>query len=400
MWKWSGLINTRNLHSITGYSTLLIGLLLCTIEVSQLSAEEFFWSGPGVVLLNNGNVLIGQDVQPQGTNIVIRIDETAQVQVHSDQVVKIATQISELYLHQVASTRQWGAGDHFQLAKWCLRHGLVNEASQHYEVLKELSGNHPKFRVFEAELKQVLLQDPVMQAALKAAGSFPSGDTAETPNSETTADSNKQVIAPETSETELSLVALAKSPVHQTYFRQQLLPFLTMRCGQAGCHGPLGKTDFQIGKGGSIRGRQASDVSLESVVKYLNAQKTEDSTLWIKATTRHGTQPIVSLSIDKPAERELLQRLKSWHQSLYGFVGTEKVAQVPAPFSPQVMPRKLDSTVVDAEQVQPTQAIPKKEVESDLLMLEREIAKLEEKELARKSPQNRHDPEEFNRLYR
>ncbi len=380
---------------------LLFLLTFFAAPACCISEEEMVWSGPGYLLLKNGNIILGKDIFPQNQSVLVRIDDSAEIRFPAKEVVHIGRDVKALYEFQVANTLKWEVGEHFHLAKWCLKNGLVEDAYGHYVQVKALSSGHTKFRQFETELREYLLQDPVMQAALKA--TYPDSPYVKKASSEVPDQENK-----DTPVQQKSSPAIAISPIHQDYFRRQVQPFMVLRCGQAGCHGPLGKTDFTIGKSGSLKGRPAGEISLETTLKFLDHPQTEATQLWIKATTRHGMQPASALSVDDKAERELLERLRYWHQSM---VATPKpiAAQAMLAANPLGRNEKAAASNSIAESSKPSTAVDKgdaespamleSEVGSELLALEREIAKLEEKEKARKQPTNRHDPEEYNRRF-
>ena len=152
-----------------GWVRCLAWTFALVVVHSACAENEFVWSGPGCVLLKNGNVLSASDIAPQGKVVSVRLDETGDVRIPIKDVVSIGRDKLELYYYQVSKTTRWEAGEHWQLAKWCLRQGLVEQSREHYEQLKKLSGDHAKFKQLDSELKQALLQDPVMKAALKAA---------------------------------------------------------------------------------------------------------------------------------------------------------------------------------------------------------------------------------------
>ena len=205
----------------------------------------------------------------------------------------------------------------------------------------------------------------------------------------------------------------------QDYFRMHIQPFLALRCGQAGCHGAYGKSDFHVSKGGALQGQRSNDVSLDSAARFLDHENIEATTLWLKTTTAHGSQGAPSLTTTKAAERELLNRLRQWHLSvnrsntvvvMSPMVQVEHIAR--APSSAEVSSNRMvvgtnasakgivreheNSPAPSTATVGTGAKLP--EIGDELLALEREITKLEEKERAKKTS-NRHDPEEFNRRF-
>ena len=386
-----------------------------------LSQDELVWSGPGCVLLKNGNVLQANSITTKGKQVAIRLDQTGEVNLSSKDIAAIGRDNLELYQHQVKVTTHWETGEHWNLAKWCLRHGLIKQSFFHYEKLKELSGDHSKFKQLDAELKQALLQDPVMKAALKTVYPSASVEAASFVTlNQSTSESNTNPKRAAADSTTLPQNQSAKTfgvnRVAQDYFRQHIQPFLVMRCGQAGCHGAFGKSEFQITKSGSLHGQRAVDVGFTSTARFLDQESVEATKLWIQATTAHGMQKAPSLTIQDPVERELLNRIQLWHQAIYRTAQTATTAKPDdaLAFAPATVialkssanaktmnsqvqnPDSLKDITAGSLPTNPASLLP--EVRGDLLALEREIAKLEVKELARKTP-NRHDPEEFNRRY-
>jgi len=393
---------------------------------SVRAGEEIVWSGPGCVLLKNGNVLSATDIVPQGKLVAVRLDETGEARIPAKDIVTIGRDKLELYNYQVAKTTRWEAGEHWQLAKWCLRQGLVEQSHVHYEQLKKLSGTHAKFKQLDSELKQALLQDPVMKAALNAALPTEQVSSASHPDSvgvdalgRTSLDGAKSAtVASAKHDVVKSAIKIDRNA--QDYFRQNIQPFLAMRCGQAGCHGAYGKSDFHIAKVGVLHGQPSSEISLNSAAQFLDNENIEATKLWINATTAHGTQTTPSLTTKDSAERDLLNRLRLWHQAVMrtnAVVTISPMVQV-SPASRRadptdatmsrnpigLLPRSNTMAEGKAANVIPslTRAvgpeIPLPEIGDELLMLEKEIAKLEEKERAKKSSR-RHDPEEFNRRF-
>ncbi len=405
-WSWS----TR------GWCIFLSGLWL----VSASWAQEFDWSGPGCVLLQNGNVLQGREVRSQGRSVVIRLDQTGEVSVPATQIVTIGTDVRALYQHQWNAMRRWEPGDHFQLAKWCIRNGLIEEAYAHYLQLKASSGGHSKFKQFESELRQSLLQDPSMQAALRAAAPLASpseqGVPAHAEKALTTVSAELSKQAP--------VAPVGVSKASQDYFRRQIQPFLAMRCGQAGCHGAYGQNAFHVARSGSLLGRPAHELSFESALKFIDGGPIEQTLLWNKATTKHGTQVMAGLDAKITAELALLERLRAWHRTWHTagaappvtasvhtlpplVVSPPSPLRVAAQRPPSAASTANDQPILAAHVEEQGQGTPivsdpyhLPDVGHELLWLEREIAKLEKIESSRRAPAiNRHDPEEYHRLY-
>ncbi|MDZ4850819.1 MAG: hypothetical protein SGI77_16145 [Pirellulaceae bacterium] len=380
----------------TTKSFSIVAVFILSSQV--IASDEFQWSGPGYVLLKNGNVLSASRIETQDKLVAVELDKTGQVRIPNKDIVVIGRNPLELYRYQVSKTAKWGAGEHWNLAKWCLRQGLFEQAHEHYEQLKKESGDHAKFKQLDAEMKQALLRDPVMKSALAAA--FPTRIVS-TAFHITEKQQVGKIASSAAEATPLNVSPSAKTKAlplekdskrySQDYFRSQLQPLLAMRCGQAGCHGAFGKTEYHIAKSGSLHGQPAADISYASARSNMDNEILEATRLWLKATTAHGPQSVPSLSIQTESERELLDRMRIWHQGLYRTT------------TPSLMPKATANSQPKPDNAIPaltnqTRSTPALELGDDLLELEREIAKLEVKERERKSA-NRHDPEAFNRRF-
>ncbi|MCY2975928.1 MAG: hypothetical protein NTW52_14830 [Planctomycetota bacterium] len=398
---------------------------LASTRSSTLDREWYYngWSGPGFVLLKSGNVIHG-DVITQGNGLLVRLDNTGEINLGSSNVVAVKESLLGLYDYQVARVVRWESGEHWNLAKWCLRNGLMDQAYYHYLKLKAVAGSHPSFKRMEAEIKSELLLDPVVKEALRARNvqqasanptSLASNDESPKPSPEAVPISELAKIEVNTPKVKSAVDTshLVLDRYTQEFFRQQVYPFLVLKCGQAGCHGGSGKSEFQITRSGSQRNRRTSDASLATTIQYVVDSNFEQTPLFSKATAAHGNRNNAPLEMNTPADRELVERLRYWHAALhrntYRPIASPQVANAvrptqefprlasngnAAPTSP--VPMSNPAQVPAQVMVEPNTLVP--EVGSGLLMLEREIAKLEAIEKARKTC-DLHNPAEFNKQF-
>lgn len=403
----------------------LTGTSPASTASSTLDREWYYngWSGPGYVLLKSGNVLHG-DVITQGNGLLVRLDDTGEINLSSSNIVAVKESLLGLYDYQVARVVRWESGEHWNLAKWCLRNGLMDQAYDHYLKLKAVAGNHPSFKRMEAEIKSELLLDPIVKEALRARNvqkastdstSLAGNDESSKPISEAGPSSEQakmEVNTPKAKST-VDTSHLVLDRYTQEFFRQQVYPFLVLKCGQAGCHGGSGQSEFQITRSGSQRNRRTSDTSLAATIQYAVDSNFEQTPLFSKATAAHGNRNNAPLEMNTPADRELVERLRYWHAALHrNTTRPSALPQVAAAGRPTQEFPKLASNgnaapassaamsnpaQVPAQlMVEPNTLVP--EVGSGLLMLEREIAKLEAIEKARKN-RDLHDPAEFNKQF-
>ncbi len=403
-------------HSIAtpGYATVS-----SSTSSPTLDREWYYngWSGPGYVLLKSGNVLHG-DVITQGNGLLVRLDDTGEINLGSSNIVAVKGSLIELYDYQVARIVRWESGDHWNLAKWCLRNGLMDQAYHHYLELKSAAGSHPSFKRMEAEIKSELLLDPVVKEALRARGiqQISTTSAALASSHDTTKPSSEQTTIEGSTRTTKSAVDtshLVLDQYTQEFFRQQVYPFLVLKCGQAGCHGGSGQSEFQITRSGSQRNRRTSDTSLAATIQYVVDSNFEQTHLFGKATTAHGNRNNAPLEMNTPADRELVERLRYWHAALHRNTSRPTTSPQVAAAGRQVQeyprlasngnathaappPTSMSPSNPTQVFVEPNALVP--EVGSGLLMLEREIAKLEAIEKARKT-RDLHDPAEFNKQF-
>jgi hypothetical protein len=399
-------------RDLFGKSLFLLGWLTLVSTVlwtEECLAAEWNWAGPGYVLLENGNVVEAVAIESQKDSIRVQLDKTGEIKLPNQRVITIGKDIRSLYDFQIATTPRWQSGEHLQMAKWCLRNGLVDEAFQHYLQLKELTGQHAKFKQIEAELAQTLLKDPSMQAALQPT------------------QANQSIVSPTQAATKQSPVAKTKSenrhpdnPLSEEFFRRQIQPVLAMRCGQGGCHGSLGKSNFHIAKSGHLHGRPASEMSFHSAIAFFDGEAVEETSLWRNATSKHGNQPIVSIDPSLPTDREIIDRLRQWHSlhhtptkaAAIELASTKPTANTNlghtngaienANVGKHNHPARLSETNGEEPPKLVTNgSLPElPNIGSEILMLEQQIAKLEEKERSRTSKaSSRYDPEVFNQKY-
>lgn len=393
-----------------------------------LAAEAISWNGHGAVLLKNGNVFQG-NVIPQGKTILVKLDDTGEVTLSSQEVVTVAEDVKALYQYQIDRTRRWDSGEHFQIAKWCIRHGLIEQSKYHYGELRKQSGSHAKFKQMDSELRLALLQDPTVRKAMEASG-------VATPLEPSKDSSNEKSDSAKSGKQQVSMLAgqHGLDRLSQEFFRVQIQPFMSTRCGQAGCHGSLTKSDFHVAKSGVIKGLKAADASYLSAVQFFPAEPIETTPLWRCCLEPHGGQAVASLSLQTPIDRNMLERLRQWHLVLHRnnpnrarlltpTTTNEQVASSvtshaneqhskPSVETQRIAPNQFattsndippfdanlsdtESSKADAE-LKDIQRLP--QGGKELLSLEKEIARLEAIEKSRKKA-DPHDPAEFNRRY-
>ncbi len=404
-------------------------LILANVVADQPTASE-----PRFLLLRNGNVLKGV-VRSEKDRVSIAADGNSTLYVEAKQVAFIGPTLDSLYQHQRSGVRQWGTGEHWQLAHWCIQQGLIDHAIEHYQVLEGSASESPRFKQLEHSLREALLaEEPVKQAV-----SQQSPITLPAPF-----ESKRQPESSPVTKASAETPRLKSVPVEANHessetwnkheipgyirktFQNSILPVLVSRCGQSGCHGLLGKSDFHVYQ--PIGDQSASTLArdLDEVLRYVDRERMPESPLLAYATKAHGIQRNPSLNPARADERALIERISFWVKSLvlsqkpettmpsqYPLNSQDKpsvtraVANVPVPPHSIRKSKRIDEVEQDrtAKLSKPAKSAPPTEFlsMSELADLEAAIEKFETQtgsngtSAAKKDP---FDPDVFNRQFR
>lgn len=264
------------------------------------------------VLLKNGNVLKGS-IRTDKERISIA-DGNSNLFVETRQVAFIGPTLESLYQHQRSNVKQWGTGEHWQLADWCIQQGLIDHAVEHYEVLEKTASDSPRFKQLEHLLRQALLTDETVKQAVH----YQTEKNSVTPaNSEAPRTKNQD--SANATEKERAAESWSKHEIPgyiRKTFQTTILPILVSRCGQSGCHGMMGKSDFHLYQPVGDQSAITLARDLDEVLKYINREHIQESPLMAYATKAHGIQRNPSLNQAKGDERQLIERINFWVKSL------------------------------------------------------------------------------------
>ena len=322
------------------FVSLLLGLSLI---VSSVFAEQPSTAEHSFVLLRNGNVLKGL-VRSEKDRISIAEGGNSIVSVETKQVSFIGTNLESLYQHQRSKVRNWGTGEHWQLAHWCIQQGLVDHAIQHYKVLEESASDSPRFKQLEHLLREAMLADETVKQAVQRQSQ---ASAPKTSNNEFNSQASAVVKA--NAETPiLKSVPNAESSeswnkneipgyIRKT-FHKDILPVLVSRCGQSGCHGMLGKSDFHIYLPSGDQSASILTRDLDEVLRYIDRDRFQDSPLLAYATKSHGLQRNPSLNQSRDDDRKLIERINFWVKSLAFSQRAETTMPAQYPMNPPVAP--------------------------------------------------------------
>ena len=322
---------------------LIVGssLVIASVVADQPISAELSY-----VQLKNGNVLKGI-VRSEKDRVSVAVDGNSNLLIERKQIAFIGPTLESLYQYQRASIRQWGTGEHWHLAHWCIQQGLLEHAIEHYKILETTASDSPRFKQLEHLLRESLLADENVKQSIHQRT-----PSVRTPNA---------IIGEQKKEANDVSQASAKTPpveLSETWnkheipgyirktFQNSILPVLVSRCGQAGCHGILGKSDFHLLQPLGDQSANMLARDLDEVLRYIDRDRIQESPLLEYATKAHGIQRNPSLNQSRDDERVLIERINFWVKSL-------ALSQKPA----STMPAQYPSTNHGNSNVAPAVAI-------------------------------------------
>lgn len=298
------------------------------LALGQTASEQSY------VMLLNGSIFHGV-VRPTGDRLEIRLGTGSSIQIDNKQVAFIAPSKRALYDLQVASTRQWGTGEHWHLTEWCIQQGLLDEAIFHFKQLSQIAEPTNKLKQLEHKLKEAILSSEQVKALLASQqkqaspsqgriqdGGPPSLEQNSAPNLSQPNMAPQGVVlasatqAPESKSVSPELAIGIPSYVKKA-FQSNISPLLVRRCGQAGCHGIPGKSVFHIQQAAGEQAAEIAAENLENVLRYINVQSPAESALIRYALKEHGDQKHPSFNpLKREDERIHVERITQWIKSL------------------------------------------------------------------------------------
>lgn len=322
--------------------------------------------GPGAVLLKHGDVISGE-LAPMGDQISIRIDENNSVFIPVRQIEISARSIEEIYQYKIKKYGRIGTGEHYQMALWCLKNKMNDQAIAHYEELKQMVPNDPIVKRLAIQIKETVLQEPWAQELIRQqaqhkvaqaqstgvvtassdssqeggvqtaglrlssqktstervprernalSGSGTSASTSTTPAATRPQSIPRSGTQPQTFATgETTAKPMTFQPVvtdeATKLFRSHLQPILIQKCGQAGCHGAQSANEPKILRPAANSTKKTADNNIAALVPFIDAADANKSKLYQMATRPHGTQRTGALGqIDNDGSDELLGWIK------------------------------------------------------------------------------------------
>lgn len=432
-------------------AALVLGLFVLSPETSCAQDAET----KSYLLLEHGGILHGV-TQPVGDQISVQLEKGNTIHVKKDSVVHVASSKVDLYEFQINSIRRWGPSEHWHITQWCVQNDLIEQALFHFKELSSIVEPSSKLKQLEHQIKVAILRSEPVQKYLaeqqRALGieSQPAATLAVSQQTASDAsDGNVQMAsatmpnAPSSDSSKSQSIGADEVNVNnlpsyvRKAFQQTITPILVQRCGQSGCHGLPGKSDFHIYQPIGEQASQTAINNLIDVLKYVDVKRPSESRLLAYATHAHGIQKHPTLNALKESDQATIARIEQWIKSIdtnhvafspYPVVSSVALAGGTTTVDPSSINNKptLLQTPLDESTVSGASALSRKEMllnlrnnigeedpnaklskpaktgnlptiidASEIAGLERAIEKLERSESA-KGKKDPFDPNEFN----
>jgi hypothetical protein len=289
-----------------------------TVEAQQAPAQP----AAGVLVLRNGNVLPGV-VQRQGSHYRIE-NEGSVLQIPASQVEMACASLVDAY-EQRRQQRVGNATDaHLELARWCLRHGLLAEAAREILDARTDDPGHPALRTLDLQLQQGLADEASRLQRQRDAVALAS---------------HVEPAAPE--EVELPEPLIAPTPEVQQQFVRSIQPMLIHGCTTSGCHAPNSRQAMVLDRW-ALEGSGIPTLirkNLDQVLAQVDVEDPASSPLMRRARQAHGMR---NSQLSTPLAPYQTAILIAWLNEAAGVQPKE-----PLPASPHADPNAIDPRLAE-----------------------------------------------------
>jgi hypothetical protein len=257
----------RNLPAVMSRHIGLPLLTFCLALLAPARADDAALTvapQPGVVLLRNGQALAG-NISRAGEEYYIALP-SGEIRLRANQVELVCRDLQEGYERKRSRMDPERLADHLDLAIWCIRQRLFEEANQEIADARTIDAKHARITLVERQLKLAQQQPTQNEHRTFTSDSGPSTE---------------------------DLDRLLRGMPHGTVetFSSTIQPLLLNTCGNAGCHGPQSESKLrllrtQLGKSSNRRFTQRN---LYAVIEMINRSDPPASQLLTAPVAPHGT---------------------------------------------------------------------------------------------------------------
>ena len=276
---------------------LSLGLIALGCPILPTAAAQPVKGGPaqaGLVVLQNGNVVRGN---------IWRLDDHYRVElpggelrIRAEQVEMFCTDLDDAYRQRRASRTSTSADSHLELARWCMRYDLHDQAARELEDARTIDSEHRRLSLLDRQLHQLV----------KLSSRSKQPPAAVPPSAEELAEQQKN-----------DQQALDKAPKWaRVLFVRQVQPLLVHSCATAGCHQPGSSIEkFQIDRLAIDAAGHPSVTqrNLAATLTQIDWDSPDQSQLLQQALTAHGDSDARHL---EPLAPHKVKLLKMWVEQM------------------------------------------------------------------------------------
>jgi hypothetical protein len=353
----------RSIRCITIALAAMFALAVVgSVEAQQAPQQP----AAGVLVLRNGNVLPGV-VHRQGNHF--RVENAGSVlQVPASQVEMACASLVDAY-EQRRQQRVGNATDaHLELARWCLRHGLLAQAAREILDARTDDPGHPALRKLDLQLQQGLVDEASRVQRERNAVALAAHVEPAPPEA---------IVAPER-------LIEPTSEVQQQFVRS-IQPMLIHGCTTSGCHSPDSRQAMALDRW-ALEGSGIPALirkNLDQVLAQVDVEDPASSPLMRRARQAHGMS---NSQLSTPLAPYQTAILIEWINEAAGV----------QPETPLPADSDADPNTVDPRQVERTMAGDGEITEAMIDEAAQELLSGKKTRTAF-TPRDQFDPEIFNR---
>ncbi len=250
----------------------------------------------GVLLLRNGQLVEGRVVRREDRYEVAL--PNGELRIPVAQVEALCRDVGEAYRTRRAVVQRGSVADHIELAQWCLRYGLIDEAEKERAEIRALQPDHPILRLLA---RRIALERRASPSGSRSESGSPADEVVsaveragQRPAAELRGDEPGQPERGEPAELpsaeDLERLVRAMPPGTVELFNNSIQPLLLSQCGTAGCHGLHADHEFVLVRPrvGEVSARRVAQQNLRAVLEWVDLDEPSSSPLLTIPTRRHG----------------------------------------------------------------------------------------------------------------
>lgn len=281
----------------------------------------------GVIVLRNGNVLTGT-VQKSGGHYRVE-NAGAMLRVPAGQVEMVCASLEEAYEQRRKQRVGNSVDGHLELARWCLRHGMLPQAAREILDARTDDPGHPALRSLDLQLKQCLADEANRREREKNAEAV-------------SLVAHQQPAEPqEFVATERTIVP---SSAAQEQFVRSIQPMLIRNCTTSGCHSANSSQQLKLDRW-ALEGSGIPALirkNLDQVLAQVDGEDPPSSPIMRRARQAHGVR---NQRLSTPLEPYQAALLLEWLNEAAGVTPkAEPPANAPMPGA---LPESVEKTFTD-----------------------------------------------------